>query len=100
MRLGFCTCHGCRHPLGVLNLPPGPTPDKGRHTVVGIEKWADFSEGLYSFSHVNLRFLRDFSWLEIRSFPKMWVDLESVIQSEVSQKEENKYHILTPICEI
>ena len=25
----------------------------------------------------------------------MWMDLESVIQTEVSQKEKNKYHILT-----
>ena len=24
-----------------------------------------------------------------------WMDLESVIQSEVSQKEKNKYHMLT-----
>ena len=28
------------------------------------------------------------------------MDLETVIQSEVSQKEENKYHILTHICRI
>ena len=30
---------------------------------------------------------------EIRSFVVMSNDLESVIQSEVSQKEKNKYHI-------
>ena len=35
---------------------------------------------------------------EIESFVEMWMDLESVIQSEVSQKEKNKYHILTHIC--
>ena len=28
----------------------------------------------------------------------MWMDLETVIQSEVSQKEKNKYHILTHVC--
>ena len=28
------------------------------------------------------------------------MNLESVIQSEVSQKEKNKYHILTHTCEI
>ena len=28
------------------------------------------------------------------------MDLESVIQSEVSQKEKNKYHILIHICGI
>ena len=34
---------------------------------------------------------------EIGSFGEMWMDLETVIQSEVSQKEKNKYHILTHI---
>ena len=32
------------------------------------------------------------------SFVEMWMDLETVIQSEVSQKEKNKYRILTHIC--
>ena len=31
------------------------------------------------------------------SFAEMWMDLESVIQSELSQKEKNKYCILTHI---
>ena len=35
---------------------------------------------------------------EIGSFVETWMDLESVIQSEVSQKEKNKYRILTHIC--
>ena len=35
---------------------------------------------------------------EIESFVEMWMDLESVIQSEVSQKEQNKYRILMHIC--
>ena len=34
---------------------------------------------------------------EIGSFVETWMDLETVIQSEVSQKEKNKYHILTHI---
>ena len=34
---------------------------------------------------------------EIGSFVKTWMDLEIVIQSEVSQKEKNKYHLLTHI---
>ena len=37
---------------------------------------------------------------EIGSFVEMWMDLKTVIQSEVSQKEKNKYHILTHICGI
>ena len=36
---------------------------------------------------------------EIGSFVEMWMNLESVIQSEVSQNEKNKY-ILTHICGI
>ena len=32
---------------------------------------------------------------EIELFVVRWMDLESVIQSEVSQKEKNKYHMLT-----
>ena len=37
---------------------------------------------------------------EIRSFAETWMDLETVIQSEVSQKEKNKYYVLMHICEI
>ena len=37
---------------------------------------------------------------EIGSFVEMWMDLETVIQSEVSHKEKNKYCILTHICGI
>ena len=34
---------------------------------------------------------------EIESFIARWMDLESVIQSEVSQKEKKKYCMLTHI---
>ena len=37
---------------------------------------------------------------EIVQFAETWVDLETVIQSEVSQKEKNKYHIISLICRI
>ena len=35
---------------------------------------------------------------EIGSFVETWMNLETVIQSELSQKEKNKYRILTYIC--
>ena len=35
---------------------------------------------------------------EIELFVVRWMDLGSVMQSEVSQKEENKYRILMLIC--
>ena len=37
---------------------------------------------------------------EIELFIVRWMDLQSVIQSEVSQKEKNKYCMLTHICGI
>ena len=35
---------------------------------------------------------------DIWSFVETWMDLEPVIRSEVSQKEKNKYRIITHIC--
>ena len=35
---------------------------------------------------------------ESESFVEKWMDVETVIQSEVSQKEKNKYHILMHVC--
>ena len=32
------------------------------------------------------------------SVPMRWMNLEPIIWSEVSQKQKNKYHILTQIC--
>ena len=37
---------------------------------------------------------------EIKLFVEMWIDLETVIRSEVSQKEKNKYCIISLICGI
>ena len=37
---------------------------------------------------------------EIMPFVGTWMDLETVIQSEVSQKENDRYHILMYICGI
>ena len=37
---------------------------------------------------------------EIVPFAETWMDVETVIQSEVSQKEKNKYCIISLICGI
>ena len=37
---------------------------------------------------------------KIELFVVRWMDLESVIQCEVSQKEKNKYRMLTHVCGI
>ena len=35
---------------------------------------------------------------EIKAFAVMWMDLETVLLSEVSQTEKEKYHITSLIC--
>ena len=52
--------------------------------------WHMYTMGYYSAIKRN----------EIGSFVETWMHLESVIQSEVSQKEKNKYHILMHRCGI
>ena len=37
---------------------------------------------------------------ETEPFAEMWMDPESVIQSEVSQTKKNKYCILTQVCRV
>ena len=37
---------------------------------------------------------------EIMSFAAMWVDLEIIILSVVSQKGKDKYHMISLICRI
>ena len=35
---------------------------------------------------------------KIVQFAETWMDLETVIQSEVTQKEKNKYRVISLIC--
>ena len=37
---------------------------------------------------------------EIMPFAATWMDLEIIILSEVSQKEKEKYHMISLICDI
>ena len=37
---------------------------------------------------------------QVGSFVELWMALESLIQNEVGQKEENKYCVLMHICGI
>ena len=48
----------------------------------------------------TVEYYSDIKRNEMGSFVEMWMDLESVIESEVSQKEKNKYRILMHICGI
>ena len=64
--------------------PKCPTTDEW------IEMWYIYTMEYYSAIKRN----------KTGSFVEMWMDIEFVIQREVSQKEKNKYHILTHICGI
>ena len=48
-------------------------------------------------AHIYNAILLSHKTNEIELFVVRWMDLESVIQSEVSQKEINKYRMLTHI---
>ena len=48
--------------------------------------------------HIYIGILLSHKTNEIGSFVETWMNLETVIQSEVSQKEKNKYRILMHIC--
>ena len=41
-----------------------------------------------------------YKWNEILPFAATWMDIESVKQSEVSQKEKGKYCIIKFLCEV
>ena len=47
--------------------------------------------------HYTMEHYRAIKRRDIELFVEVWMDLETVIQSEVSQKEKNKYHILMHI---
>ena len=59
-----------------------------------IDRRMDKEDVVHKYNGILLAIKRN----EIGSFVETWMDLETVIQSEVSQKEKNKYHILTHIC--
>ena len=76
---------------GLFRIASSWSQPKCPSTEERIKKmWYIYTMGYYSAMKRN----------EIGSFVEMWMDLETVIQSEVSQKEKNKYCILMHICGI
>ena len=51
-------------------------------------------DGVHMYNGILLSLKKN----EMVSFVDKWMHLETVIQSEVSQKEKNNYRILTHIC--
>ena len=61
------------------------------------------NRGMYKEGVVDIYTMEYYSAIkrnEIVPFAETWMDLEIVIQSEVSQKEKNKYRIILLICGI
>ena len=54
------------------------------------DKWIKKMWYIYTMEHYSA-----IKRNEIGSFEETWIDLETVIQSEVSQKDKNKYRMLT-----
>ena len=50
--------------------------------------------------HIYHRILSAIKKNEIMPFVATWMDLISIILSEVSQKEKDKYHMISLICGI
>ena len=63
-----------------------------------METGGGYGGGMNWAIGIDMYTLMCIKWNEIGSFVETWMDLETVIQSEVSQKEKNKYHILTHVC--
>ena len=62
-----------------------------------IKYWKE--QGFKKYSTIyTMKYYSAIKRNEIGSFVETWMDLETVIQSEVSQKEKNKYRILMHIC--
>ena len=53
-----------------------------------------------TFTYIQLNITPAIKMNKILSFEATWVDLETVIQSEVTQTEKEKYHIIFVICRI
>ena len=50
--------------------------------------------------HIHNGILLSHKKNEIMPFAATWMDLEMIILSEVSQKEKDKYHMISLICRI
>ena len=66
-----------------------------QHKCPSTEEWVKKMWYIYTMAYYSA-----IKRNEIGSFVGVWMDLETVIQSEVSQKEKNKYCILTHVCGI
>ena len=64
-----------------------------------IKMWSIYIY-IYIFTHTHIYEMEYYSAIkknEIMPFSATWIDLEIIILSEVSPKEKDKYHMISPI---
>ena len=60
----------------------------------------DKEAAVYIYNGIPLSHKKAIKKNEIMPFATTWIDLEIIILSEVSQKEKDKYHMISLICGI
>ena len=63
---------------------------------MSINRWMDKEDVVYIYDGI----LHSHKNNEIMPFALTWMDLEIIILSEVSQKEKDKYYMISLICGI
>ena len=61
---------------------------------MSIDRWMDREDVVHIHNGILLSHKKN----EIIPFAATWMDLEIIKLSELSQKEKNKYHIISLIC--
>ena len=64
---------------------------------MSIDRGMDKEDVVYIYT---IEYYSAIKWNKIVPFAETWIDPETVIQSEVSQKEKNKHRIISLICGI
>ena len=59
-------------------------------------RWVNKDDVVHVYSDMLLTIKKS----EMTSFAATWMDLESIMLNEVSQKEKDKYHTISLICGI
>ena len=58
---------------------------------------------IYIYTHTHIQTMEHYSVIKknkIMPLAATWTDVEIILQNEVSQKEKNKYHMISHLCGI